>query len=469
MTEQDGPRLLRNPEIRAVGIQLLSDALRDQGISIDNATWQPPSEGSSASLSQIAADQRRLDANQQAVQAMIEARPEVVGVTTARQALGLERRQFLHSGPPISWQNASGPLKGALIGALLLEGEAENADKALQICEANEIELFPCHSRTAVGPMAGVISASMSVYEIRDEVNQRSAYSNLNEGLGKVLRMGAYSEEVIDRLRWINSHLAPVLSEAFSRHGPFDVRSLLAQSLQMGDEGHNRNRAGSALFLREMSASIAQCNFTNKEIAQVFDFVNGNEHFVLNMVMPAAKAAADAARDIQGSTMVVAMARNGTEFGIQVSGTGDQWFTAPANTPEGVLFPGFSDEDINPDIGDSTIMETYGIGGFAMACAPAIVRFVGGSVELAHRKTHEMYEITLAENPHLQIASLDFRGTPTGIDVAKVVSTQILPAVNTGMAGKEAGTGQVGAGLVEPPMSCFEEALMAVAGSGEVA
>lgn len=464
--KHSGPRLLREPTVAAVGIQLLSDALRDQGVSVEDAKWGPPPEGLSEALLQIATDERRLDANKRAVQAMMEARPEVVGITTAREALGLDRRQFLHSGPPISWQDASGPLRGAVVGALLLEDEAENPDEAWKICERNEIELSPCHSRAAVGPMAGVISASMPVYEIRDEVNHQVAYSNLNEGLGKVLRMGAYSDEVIERLRWIEKGLAPILSEAFERHGPFDVRSLLAQSLQMGDEGHNRNRAGSALFLREMSSSIARCNFTNSEIAQVFDFVNGNEHFVLNMVMPAAKAAADAARDIPGSTMVVAMARNGTEFGIQVSGAGDQWFTAPANTPAGVLFPGFSDKDINPDIGDSTIMETYGIGGFAMACAPAIVRFVGGSAEVAHEKTHQMYEITMAENPHLQIASMDFRGTPTGIDVAKVVSTQILPAVNTGMAGKEAGTGQVGAGLVEPPMSCFEQALSAVAGLG---
>ena len=466
MTDHQSSGLLRGPTVAAAGIRLLSDALRDQGVQVVDALWEPPSEVVGASLAQVAADLRRLAANERAVQAMIEAKPAVVGVTTAAETLGLEPRQFLHSGPPITWEDASGPLRGALVGALLLEEEAESPRDAWQICESNQIELSPCHSHSAVGPMAGVISASMPVYEIHDEVNRRVAYSNLNEGLGKVLRMGSYSTEVIDRLRWMKTSLAPVLHEAFERHGPFDVRALLGQSLQMGDEGHNRNRAGSALFLREMSASIARCNYTNDEIAQVFEFINGNEHFVLNMVMPAAKAAADAARDIPGSTMVVAMARNGTEFGIQVSGAGDQWFTGPANTPSGVLFPGFSDVDINPDIGDSTIMETYGIGGFAMACAPAIVRFVGGSAELANKKTRQMYEITLAENPHLQIPSMNFRGTPTGIDVAKVVSTRILPAVNTGMAGKEAGIGQVGAGLVEPPMTCFEQALTAVARSG---
>ena len=314
--------------------------------------------------------------------------------------------------------------------------------------------------------MAGVISASMPLYALHDELSGLSAYSNLNEGLGKVLRMGAFAPEVIERLRWMKAVLAPVLAEAFARSGPFDVRAMLAQAMQMGDEGHNRNRAGSALFLRSMAAAIAESGHRSAEIAEVFRFIDGNEHFVLNMVMPAAKVAADAARDVPGSTMIVAMARNGTDFGIQVSGTGDRWFTAPANTPEGILFPGFSEQDVNPDIGDSTIMETYGIGGFAMACAPAIVRFVGGSAALALEKTTAMFEITLAENPYLQIASMDFRGSPTGIDVTRVVSTGVVPAVNTGMAGRVAGTGQVGAGLVDPPMSCFEQATEAL---GEVA
>ena len=312
-----------------------------------------------------------------------------------------------------------GRLRGALIGALLFEGEASTPEEAERICAAGEIELAPCHGSGAVGPMAGVISASMPLYELHDEVSGRSAYSNLNEGLGKVLRMGAYSPEVIDRLRWMQAVLAPVLTDTFARSGPVDVRSMLAQALQMGDEGHNRNRAGSALFLRTTASAIAESGHPMDTVAEVFRFIDGNEHFVLNMVMPAAKVAADAARDVPGSTMVVAMARNGTDFGVQVSGTGDRWFTAPANTPKGILFTGFTDDDVNPDIGDSTIMETYGIGGFAMACAPAIVRFVGGSAALAQEKTTAMYEITLAENPYLQIPSMDFRGSPTGIDVTR--------------------------------------------------
>jgi len=458
--------LLQEPVVAAAGVSILSDSLRAQGAEVIDIEFRPPPDHLTASLDRIAADPRRTEANNRAVTAMMEARPHVVGIDLASKALGLGRRQFLHSGPPLSWDQASGPMRGALIGALLFEGEATSPEQAERICAAGEIELAPCHGSGAVGPMAGVISASMPLYALHDELSGLSAYSNLNEGLGKVLRMGAFAPEVIERLRWMKAVLAPVLAEAFARSGPFDVRAMLAQAMQMGDEGHNRNRAGSALFLRSMAAAIAESGHRSAEIAEVFRFIDGNEHFVLNMVMPAAKVAADAARDVPGSTMIVAMARNGTDFGIQVSGTGDRWFTAPANTPEGILFPGFSEQDVNPDIGDSTIMETYGIGGFAMACAPAIVRFVGGSAALALEKTTAMFEITLAENPYLQIASMDFRGSPTGIDVTRVVSTGVVPAVNTGMAGRVAGTGQVGAGLVDPPMSCFEQATEAL---GEVA
>jgi hypothetical protein len=257
--------------------------------------------------------------------------------------------------------------------------------------------------------------------------------------------------------------LAPVQRAALHAHGPVDISALIAQALQMGDEGHNRNRAGSSLFLRELAGDLVEVDAPSSQIAEVLRFINGNDHFFLNLVMPAAKASADAARGIPGSTMVVAMARNGTEFGIQCSGTGDEWFTAPAGMPDGLFLPGYGPQDANPDIGDSTITETAGIGGFAMAAAPAIVRFVGGDVEDALDYTRAMYDITLAEHDVFQIPILGFRGTPTGIDATLVVRTGVLPAVNTGMAGREPGTGQVGAGLVEPPMACFVAAVEALA------
>jgi hypothetical protein len=301
------------------------------------------------------------------------------------------------------------------------------------------------------------------MFVLHDEEHGGSAYCTLNEGLGKVLRYGAYGGEVIDRLRWMQRVLGPLLRAAVLRHGPVDVRALIAQALQMGDEGHNRNRAGTSLLLREIAADLVAAGAPAGDVADTVRFIAGNDHFFLNLVMPAAKAAADAARDVPGSTMVVAMARNGTEFGIQTSGTGDRWFTAPAAVPDGLFLGDYGIDDANPDIGDSTITETAGIGGFAMAAAPAIVRFVGGEVGDALRHTQSMYDITVAENPAYQIPILSFRGTPTGIDVTKVVRGGVVPVVNTGIAGKEAGTGQVGAGLVAPPMDCFAAAVRALA------
>ena len=302
----------------------------------------------------------------------------------------------------------------------------------------------------------------MWMLEVTDTEHGGTAYSSLNEGLGKVLRYGAYGPEVIERLRWISAVLGPVLQAAVRRHGPLDLKTIIAQALQMGDELHNRNRAATSLLIRELAGDLLESGAPQADAASVLRFVNGNDHFFLNAGMAAGKVSADAARGIPCSSLVVAMARNGTDFGIQVSGTGDRWFTGPAGIPDGLYLGSYGPDDANPDIGDSAITETTGLGGFAMAAAPAIVRFIGGEVPDALAATRRMGEITLADNPAYQIPILSFRGTPTGIDVVKVARTGILPVINTGIAGKVAGTGQVGAGLVSPPESVFAEAVRAL-------
>jgi hypothetical protein len=311
--------------------------------------------------------------------------------------------------------------------------------------------------------MAGIVSPSMPVWVLDDATHGRRSACTLNEGLGKVLRYGAYGPEVIDRLHWMNSVLGPLLQQAIRAAGPIDVKSVISQMLQMGDEGHNRNRAGSLMLLRELLPTLITADGTSTDIAEAVRFSGANEHFFLNLGMPACKLSTLAAEGIPGSTVVTTMARNGTDFGIRTAGTGDAWFTGPANTPEGLFLGSYGPDDANPDIGDSAITETAGIGGFAMAAAPAIVKFVGGDVPLALRATRTMYEITVGEHTAYQVPILEFRGTPTGIDVAAVARTGILPQINTGMAGRVAGTGQVGAGLVNPPAECFTQAVAALA------
>jgi hypothetical protein len=456
--------LSREPSVVTAGVGLFADALRAQAAQVTEVDWRPPMTGTEVDLARVMSDPRREAANAEAISRLMSAGAELVDVRPAHECLEMEKGTFFHAGPPMEWEQASGPMRGALIGAMIYEGLAEAPEQAETVLAAGDgITLDPCHHHNTVGPMAGVVSPSMWMFELKDPVHGGTAYCSLNEGLGKVLRYGAYGPEVIDRLHWMSRVLGPLLQQAVRAHGPLDVKTIIAAMLQMGDEGHNRNRAGSLMALRDLLPSLITVDAPASDVAEAVRFAGANEHFFLNLGMPACKLATDAARDVPGSTMVVAMARNGTDFGIQTSGTGDQWFTGPANTPQGLFLGNYGPEDANPDIGDSAITETAGIGGFAMAAAPAIVRFVGGDVPMALRTTRTMYEITLGEHPAYQIPILEFRGTPTGIDVTRVVRTGILPQINTGMAGAVAGTGQVGAGLVTPPEQCFPAALAALA------
>ncbi|MGI5321786.1 DUF1116 domain-containing protein [Actinomadura nitritigenes] len=459
-----GGLLTRDPRVVAAGVDVLADALAGQAVPVERVDWRPPPPGTAAALAAVLGDPGHADANAEAVRRMTTARPHLVDVRPASEVLGLEKGTFLHAGPPLEWDRASGPMRGALIGAMMLEGLAETPRGAERELERGAAVLEPCHHHGAVGPMAGVVSPSMWMLVVEDVEHGGTACCSLNEGLGKVLRYGAYGPEVIERLAWMGEVLGPALRAAVRRHGPLDLMAVIAQALQMGDELHNRNRAATSLLLRELAPDLAAAEEVPRDrAAEVLRFAAGNDHFFLNAGMAAAKACADAARDVAGSSMVVAMSRNGTDFGIQVSGTGDRWFTGPAGVPDGLYLGGYGPDDANPDIGDSAITETAGTGGFALAAAPAIVRFVGGEVPDAVAATQRMYEITLAEHPVLQIPLLSFRGTPAGIDVTRVVRTGILPVIDTGIAGREAGTGQVGAGIVEPPSNVFTAALHALA------
>ncbi|TDC47674.1 DUF1116 domain-containing protein [Jiangella ureilytica] len=454
------------PRVVSAGVDLFAAALAAQAVPVTTVDWRPPVAGTSDDLARVLADPRRPEANALALSRMLEAGADLVDVRPASEVLGLEPGQFLHAGPPVTWDRASGPLRGALIGATLFEGLATSPGEAEALLAAgsgSSVEWSPCHDRGGVGPMAGVVSPSMWLFELADPVGGRTAWCSLNEGLGAVLRYGAYGPEVIERLRWMASALGPLLQAAVRRRGPVDVKAIVAQMVQMGDEGHNRNRAGTLMLLRDLLPALVDSGAPSSDVAAAAAFIGGNDHFFLNLVMPAGKLQTAAAAGIAGCSVVTAMARNGTDFGIQVSGTGSAWFTAPANTPSGLYLGAFGPDDANPDIGDSAITETIGLGGFAMAAAPAIVRFVGGSVPDALATSRLMYEITVGENPAYAFPILEFRGAPTGIDVTLVARTGVLPQINTGIAGRVAGTGQVGAGLVQPPMDCFTAALSALA------
>lgn len=452
--------------IANVGADLFADALEEQGAPVTRVSWQPAAGDSDAALSILLSDERVDQANQEAVKRLMAARPRFVDVRPARDAIpGFHQNLLLHAGPPITWERMSGPLRGAVLGAILYENLAPDLAGAEKLAESGAITFAPCHHYNAVGPMAGVVSASMPVQIVDEPIYGHQTFSTLNEGLGKVLRYGANSPDVIAKLRWMEQVLGPALARAVRAAGGIELQSITAQALQMGDECHNRNKAATTLFAREIAPYLVETGNSNEETVSVLRYMHGNDFAYLNLAMAMCKAILLAAHGIACSSVVTTMARNGTDFGIRVSGLGERWFVAPAQLIKGLYFSGFSEQDANPDIGDSAITETAGIGGFAMATAPAIVQFIGGTPADAMRYTLEMYDITVAESSNFQLPPLGFRGSPTGIDIRQVVRQNLLPIINTGIAHRLPGIGQVGAGIVRPPMACFIAAVHELAAS----
>ncbi|HZY42857.1 MAG TPA: DUF1116 domain-containing protein [Anaerolineae bacterium] len=446
-----------------VGLSSMAQSVKEQGAPVIDVDWKPPVDG----VPRLRTTKTGVDidtANEEAIKRIKAALPTLVGMGLARDVIpGMHDRLILHAGPPITWARMCGPQRGAVMGALIYEGVAKDEAEAEHIAASGDIEFSPCHHHHSVGPMAGIVSASMPVFIFENKTFGNHAYATQNEGLGKVLRYGGMGPEVIVRLKWMETDLYPTLDRALqSLPDGIDVKALIAQALHMGDEGHNRNRAGTSLFLRAIGPALARTNRDNEVLAKVIEFIDRNDHWFLNLSMPAGKCAVEVAEGIEGSSIVTVMARNGTDFGIKIASMPDRWFIAPAGKVQGLYFPGFTDDDANPDIGDSTITETAGYGGFAMAAAPAITQFVGGTPQMAIDVTREMYEITFSEHEGFTIPILNFRGTPLGIDVRKVAETGILPRLNTGIAHKKPGIGMVGAGILRAPEQCFKAAFEAL-------
>jgi len=452
-----------------IGLEKFSTDLRENGYDVVDKKWKPVYGGDpslSRMVSTLADDNKGLglkikNANQEAFKRMVNSKTILKEIKPAYQALkNMTPKTVLHAGPPIEWERMCGAMKGAVIGGLIYEKLASNHEEAEALAGSGEIEFAPCHSRDAVGPMAGVLTAHMPVMRVEDEEHGTAGFASLNEGWGRTLRFGANDADVIDRLYWMQDVLGPVLNLAIADHGGINVKNLISRALHMGDECHNRDIAATALFYKEITPAIFKVCKDDEKRSSILDFLSQHEHFFLNICMAASKASLLSASNIPYSTMITAMARNGVEVGLLMSGSGSStWFTGTAAIPEGLYFPGFSEKDAGPDLGDSAITETAGLGAFAMAGAPAIVRFVGGSPADAIRYTKEMTKITLGRHPQFTIPTMDFNGTPAGIDARLVVESGIVPVINTGIAHKDPGYGLVGAGVVKAPFEAFAKAI----------
>ncbi len=462
--------------VAAIGVDVFDAALNDAKTPYTRIDWTPPA-GGDAGLVDILF---RLDteclgddgeslvdkANQEAFDRLRRGLPTLKRVRPAHEVIeGMDKRTILHAGPPIKWEDMCGPMRGAFLGAIKYEGLADNDAGAEKMMAEGKIAYGPNHGRNAVGPMTGMISYSMPVFVVENEAFGNRAFCTVNEGLGKVMRFGANDDSVVANLKWIETVLAPAMDRALVDCGGVNLKNIMAQSLAMGDEMHQRNVAASLNFHKAIAGAFQAALGANPDGRKAVEFVAGkNEQFFLNLAMASCKAIMDPLRDIPYSTVVTAMSRNGVNFGINVSGLGGQWFEAPCLKPQALYFPGFTEDDANPDMGDSAIVECFGVGGFAMGAAPAVVRFVGaGGTADAFRYTESMRAVTIGANPDMPIPGMDFTGIPSAIDIRRVAATGILPVINTGVAHRLPGVGQVGAGIVTPPMDIMHQALRAFA------
>ena len=463
--------LSQKPRVINVGLKSFAEVIEAFGCDVVQYDWAPPAVGNVELIKVLnfLRSCREMDideANRSVIAKVVASQPVIKDVVPAKSVIKElnEGKVILHAGPPIRFENMPDPVQGSCVGAALFEGWAATEEEARKILASGEVTFIPCHHVKAVGPMGGITSANMPVFVVENQTDGNEAYCTMNEGIGKVLRFGAYSKEVVDRLLWMKDVLGPTLGRAIRSIGGLNVNPLVAKAIAMGDEFHQRNIAASLAFLKEVSPVITKMDMDEKDRYDVIKFLADTDQFFLNIMMATGKAVMDAARQVTDGTIVTAMCRNGVEFGIRISGMGDEWFTAPVNTPQGLYFTGYDGEDACPDMGDSAITETFGVGGMAMIAAPAVTRFVGaGGYEDALRTSTEMTEITIDRNPNFIIPNWNFQGTCLGIDARLVVEKGITPVINTGIAHKVAGYGQIGAGTVHPPIACFEKAIAAYA------
>lgn len=457
------------PRIVNIGIASFTDSIVAYGGTSVQYNWRPSAGGNKKMikiLNILAKMDEIQEANLQVIEKMKTSQPFLLDVVPAKTVISiLNEKTLLHAGPPIEYKDMTGPMQGSCVGAVLFEGWAADEASARTLLETGGVKFSPCHHSNAVGPMGGITSGNMPVFVVENKLDNSVAYCIMNEGIGKVLRFGAFSEEVVTRLKWMQNVLGPVLSKALrSKQGGINLNVLIAKAITMGDEFHQRNIAATLNFLKEITPLITKLEISADEKYEVIKFLADTDQFFLNIMMAASKAIVDCARKVQAGTVVTTMARNGRNFGVKISGMGDEWFTAPVNMPNGLYFTGYSENDANPDIGDSAITETVGVGGMAMIAAPGVTRFVGaGGFQEALQVSNEMQKICIANNSNWSIPTWDFKGACLGIDARKVVATGITPLINTGIAHKEAGIGQIGAGTVRAPLACFEKAIIAYA------
>jgi hypothetical protein len=449
-----------------VGLPTFADAIEGQGAPVIDVDWRPPARGDRDVVRALELlwgvhGSEVAGANEEVVRRIEAAHPRAVTVAPAREMLPVlaSGRVLLHSGTAIEWERICDPQRRALAAACVFEGWAQSVDGARSLLASGEVALAPGNEHGHVGPMTGVCSPSMPVWVVLDEASGARAYATFNEGPGRTLWFGVGDDESIERLRFFRDELGPLMAKLLVREGPIDIFALTAHGLQMGDELHMRSQATGNLLIRNLAPGFAALG--GERSAR---FLAGNHHFFLTLTMAAAKCASLAGAGLRGSSVVNLITRNGTDMALQIAGLPGRWFKAPAApVQDALLREGYADSDAALDIGDSAVIECIGLGGMAVAAAPAVAAFFGGGAADAIARTELMSQITVGRSRRFTIPALDFAGTPLGIDARLAAELEITPQITTGVLHASSGAGQIGAGVAHQPIGPFRAAVLALA------
>jgi hypothetical protein len=392
------------------------------------------------------------DPNALALDRIIRTEPVLTGLARASDALKLTQHELGHAGPPFE-STAAIPrmMLNALAGAAVHERWAGDIAQARTMIFEGSIRLRANHDLGTVSPMAGIVRPNQMLLRVENRAGSGITYATLAESGRQALRFGVYDEAVAAGLRWLDDTLAPALARALPKAG-LPVLPLVADGVALGDDVHQRNIGGMMAFIRAMPELDAAC--------RAWLFANP-QHF-LNYAMASAKLALDQADGVVGSSIVTAIARNGVDCGIRVAGAGKQWFTAPAVIPVGGFFPPFTWRDAQADLGDSSIVEAYGLGGAIAHASPEIARTMGRDWDEAIEAGRAARKFFIGRHPLIAPALCGNEGAGLGLDAARVVRAQRPLRIHTGIGHSDGQTGWVGVGVAEAPVACFAAAIAAL-------
>ena len=373
------------------------------------------------------------------------------GFDSTSNHCGLADNVFLHAGPAFKSVDAicQPILNSAAVGAVF-EGLATDLDQALAMIKVGEIELRPAQDHGVVTPLAAVVTPHMPLHYVYDGNHGRAVcLTPINGGNGPAIRLGQRSQVAVEHLRWINGPVLDCLAAGLGEG--LELIPFASAGLAAGDDCHGRTIEATRLLVAEIDAR-SKAGIADDDVRA---FLDQSPSMFLNLWMAASKCLMATANDIAEASLITAMGGNGVEMGVQIAGLPGQWFTAPASPPNGQIGDGLDESRRLGAIGDSAVVEAFGLGAMNIVESPEQMRALGAFAPA----DFENRIAALRVGGHLDFAAAS---PPIGIMARTVAAYGAGPMVALGIIDREGDLGRIGGGISDPPLAMFTAALAAL-------